>query len=82
MICIIQDCPELEGIIDCREQGREFLPQYKPKVAVINTDLTINQSKDSKPYFTVSNSDITASLGLDVRTLILGIKFSRSLFLE
>ncbi|XP_057527912.1 disease resistance protein At4g27190-like isoform X3 [Amaranthus tricolor] len=28
-ICIIQDCPELEGILDCWEQGREFLPQVE-----------------------------------------------------
>ena len=32
--------------------------------------------------FAVSNSDLTPNLGSDVRTLILGIKFSRSLFLE
>ncbi|CAO2838234.1 unnamed protein product [Amaranthus hypochondriacus] len=28
-ICIIQDCPNLKGILDCREQGREFLPQLE-----------------------------------------------------
>ena len=50
-----------------------------PEVAVSNSDLKLYEFFF---YFAVSKSDITPSLGLDVRMLILGIKFSRSLFLE